>query len=65
LVPSRRSAPSRPGEFPPEPLTDPTIITGEALTPGDVHGIAERVELKTEGVRIRVEDRMTEDADWY
>ena len=46
-------------------LPDVTIITGEALTPGDVHGIAERVGLKAEGVRIRVEDRMTEDADWY
>jgi len=29
------------------------------------HGIAERVGLKTECVQIRVEDRMTEDADWY
>ena len=46
-------------------LPDVTIITGEALTPGDVHGIAERVGLKAEGVRIRVEDRMTEDAGWY
>jgi DNA gyrase/topoisomerase IV subunit B len=46
-------------------LPDATIITGEPLTPGDVHGIAERVGLKTEGVRIRVEDRMTDDADWY
>jgi hypothetical protein len=44
---------------------DATIINGEALTPGDVHGIAERVGLKTECVRIRVKDRMTEDADWY
>jgi len=26
--------------------------------------IAERFGLNTEGVRIRVEDRMTEDADW-
>jgi hypothetical protein len=41
------------------------IIVGEELTPGDVHGIAERVERKTECVRIRVEDRMAEDADWY
>jgi len=32
----------------------------QALPPG-VHGIAERVGLKAEGVRIRVEDRMTED----
>jgi DNA gyrase/topoisomerase IV subunit B len=44
---------------------DVTIVTGEALTPGDAHGIAERVGQKTECVRIRVEDRMTEDADWY
>jgi len=46
-------------------LPDATIINGEVLTPGDVHGIAERVGLKTECARIRVEDRMTEDADWY
>ena len=38
---------------------------GEVLTPGDVHGITERLGLKTECARIRVEDRMTEDADWY
>jgi len=44
---------------------DATIIAGETLTPGDVRAIAERVGLKTECVRIRVEDRMTEDADWY
>src|SRR5262249_32789743 len=46
-------------------LPDATIITGEALTPGDAHGIAERVGLKTKSVRTRVEDRMTEDADWF
>jgi hypothetical protein len=37
--------------------------------PSDVlsraNGIAERVGLKTEGVQNRVEDPMTEDADWY
>ena len=54
---------------------DATVVTGEALTPGDVKGIAERVPpnvrgiaerlgLNMEGVQIRVEDRMTEDADW-
>jgi DNA gyrase subunit B len=43
---------------------DATVVAGEALTPGDVHGIAERVGLNTEGVRFRVEDRMTENADW-
>ena len=45
-------------------LPDATIINGEVLKPGDVRGIAERVGLKTECVRIRIEDRMTEDADW-
>jgi len=44
---------------------DTTIIAGEALTSGEVQQIVERVGRKTEGVRIRVEDRMTEDADWY
>src|SRR5215467_13585354 len=43
---------------------DTTIIAGEALSSGEVRGIAERVGLKTECVRIRIEDRMTEDADW-
>jgi len=32
---------------------------------GDVDGFAGRVGLKTECARIRIEDRMTEDADWY
>jgi DNA gyrase/topoisomerase IV subunit B len=45
-------------------LFDATMITGEALTPGDVHGVAERVGRNTKGVRIRVEDWMTENADW-
>ena len=44
---------------------DVTIITGDALTLADVHGIAERVGQKTKCMRIRVEDRMTEYADWY
>jgi DNA gyrase subunit B len=44
---------------------DATIITGEMLTSDDVHGIAERVGRNADGVRIRVEDRMTEDADWH
>jgi hypothetical protein len=44
---------------------DATIIAGEALTSGDVQRIAESVGRTAEGVRIRVEDRMTEDADWY
>lgn len=43
---------------------DVTIITGEALTLGDVHGIARRLG-KTECGQIRVEDRMNQDADWY
>lgn len=54
---------------------DATIVAGQALTPNDLHGTAERVGmnlhriaerfgLNAEGVRIRVEDRMTEDADW-
>ena len=44
---------------------DATIITGEVLTSGEVQQLAERVGQNAEGVRIRVEDRMTEDADWY
>jgi len=55
---------------------DATIVAGEALIPDNLHGIAEHVGLNlhgiaerfglnTAGVRIRVEDRMTEDADWY
>jgi len=46
-------------------LSDATIVTDATLTPADAHGIAERVGRKAEGVRIRVEDRMTEEADWY
>jgi hypothetical protein len=55
-------------------LPDATIVGGEALIPDDLHDTAERVcltcehrrtlRLNTEGVRIRVADRMTEDADW-
>ncbi len=45
--------------------SDAAIITGEVLTSGQVHQIANRLGRKVEGVRIRVEDRMTEDADWY
>jgi DNA gyrase/topoisomerase IV subunit B len=45
-------------------LPDTTIVTGEALRLGDVEQIAGRVRQKAEGVRIRVEDRMTEAADW-
>lgn len=44
---------------------DATIVAGELFTSGEVLRIAERVGPNTEGVRIRVEDRMTEDADWY
>jgi hypothetical protein len=55
---------------------DATIVAGEALTPDNLHGITERVGpnlngiaerfgLNMAGVQIRVEDRMTEDADWY
>ena len=54
---------------------DATIVAGQALIPEDLHGIAERVgmnlhrisrrlELNAEGVRIQVEGRTTEDADW-
>jgi hypothetical protein len=35
------------------------------LTSGEVQEIAERLGHNVEGVRIRVEDLMTEDADWY
>jgi DNA gyrase/topoisomerase IV subunit B len=45
--------------------SDAAIITGEVLTSGEVQRIAERLGQKVEGVRIRVEDRMTENADWY
>jgi DNA gyrase subunit B len=44
---------------------DTTIIAGEVLTLGDVQRIAEGVGQSAEGVPIRVEDRTTEDADWY
>jgi DNA gyrase/topoisomerase IV subunit B len=46
-------------------LFDATIITGEVLTLGEVQRITERVARNAEGVRIRVEDRTTEDADWW
>ncbi len=56
-------------------LPDTTIIAGEVLTLGDVQRIpecvgrtvqqiAEHFGRTVEDVRIRVEDRMTEDADW-
>ena len=44
-------------------LSDTTILPGEALTRGDVYGVIERVGKSAEGVEIRFEDRMTEDAD--
>jgi DNA gyrase subunit B len=44
---------------------DTTIIAGEVFTFGDVQQIAERIGQNAGGVRIRVEDRTTEDADWY
>jgi DNA gyrase subunit B len=44
---------------------DATIIAGNLLTSHEVLRLAERVQRETEGVRIHVEDRMTEDADWY
>lgn len=54
---------------------DATIVPGQALTPDGAHGIVDRVGMNlhrlaerlgpsVEGVKIRVEDRMTEDADW-
>src|SRR5262245_23114579 len=43
---------------------DATIITGEALTSGEVQQLAERVRQNAESVRIRADDRMTEDANW-
>lgn len=54
---------------------DAAIVTGRALTADDLHGLAERVEGNTRafaercgggagGVRITIDDRMTEDADW-
>jgi len=44
---------------------DTTLITGEVLEPEDVRSIAERVGRNIKGARIRVEDRITEGADWY
>jgi DNA gyrase/topoisomerase IV subunit B len=44
---------------------DATIIAGDLLTSHEVLRIAERIRRETEGVRIHVEDRMSEDADWY
>ena len=43
---------------------DATIIAGKALTLDEVRGIAEHIGGSAEGVRIHVEDRTTEDADW-
>jgi DNA gyrase/topoisomerase IV subunit B len=42
-------------------LPDAAIITGEVLTFDAVRRIGERLARKAEGVRIRVEDRTTED----
>lgn len=62
---SSRTRCDRPlGTAPPTYHPDVTIVIGEALLPGDVHSIAERVGRKTEYARIRVEDWTTEDADW-
>jgi len=44
-------------------LCDMTMLPGDALTPEDVRGVIERIERDSEGVAIRFEDRMTEDAD--
>lgn len=44
---------------------DATIIASKALTLGEAQEIAARVGRTVERVRIRVEDRTTEDADWY
>jgi DNA gyrase/topoisomerase IV subunit B len=43
---------------------DTAIIAGDVLTLRDVQQIAERAGESAGGVRIRVEDRTTEDADW-
>lgn len=54
---------------------DATIVPGQALMPDgaygvadrvgmNLHHIAERLRLNVESVKIRVEDRLTEDADW-
>jgi DNA gyrase/topoisomerase IV subunit B len=56
--------------------SDATIVAGKALTPDNLHGITERIGLNVngiaerfganmEGMQIRVEDRMTEAADWW
>jgi DNA gyrase/topoisomerase IV subunit B len=41
---------------------DASIIAKQALTLGQVQEMAER---NAEGVRIRIQDRTTEDTDWY
>jgi hypothetical protein len=46
-------------------LPDATILAGEGLTFDKARRIAERMGRHAEGMRIRVEDRTMEDADWY
>jgi DNA gyrase/topoisomerase IV subunit B len=44
---------------------DPTILGGEPLATSDAEKIAERMRSKAGNVRILVEDRTGEDADWH
>lgn len=45
-------------------LPDATVVAGKGLTSGEVEEIAERIKRNAKGVRVHVEHRMTEDADW-
>ncbi|MBX3192698.1 MAG: hypothetical protein KF819_37285 [Labilithrix sp.] len=46
-------------------LPDATLITGDALTRDDAAQVAERVMQGAAGVRVSVDDRTSEEADWY
>lgn len=46
-------------------LPDATLIAGEPLTRDDAEGVAERVAQEAGGVKVSVDDRTSEEADWY
>jgi DNA gyrase/topoisomerase IV subunit B len=45
-------------------LPDAVVVAGKSITPSEADEIVERIERNAGGVRIHVEDRMTQDADW-
>jgi hypothetical protein len=40
-------------------------MAGAAFALGEAQEIAERMEWNARGMRVRVKDRTTEEADWY